>query len=552
MPSSRLARNVACLNVACFGFEQELGIDHSKKTPRKTFVSDHDVPAEEPVGKLSADSLSTGVTFMMMLAVAQRGVGFLRTAIFCRLLPEQELGQWSLVFSFVMLSAPMTLMGITGSFGRYVEHYFQKGLVKQFFRRTGAAVTLLTATVLACIWLLQDQVAWALFGSAAQKHLLLPACLTLLTNIVYNYFLESAIALRRIRVGSLMELISSWTFAVVAVVSLFVTDLGAFGVILGFAAGNLAGAVFSGFSLSKVWSGLPSKKQSFPHVQLWQKLAPFALGLWIVNIVTNLFDLSDRYMIVHFSGMEPEVAQGMVGQYFSSLAVPLLMVGLSSTLAHLVMPYLSQDWEQGNVSEVSARVNLSIKMLGFVLCMASAGVLCLAPLLFNVAFGGKYDAGFAVLPYAVAFCFWRAIVLMGYNYLYCVEKTRMMCFSLLAALIINILLNAILLPRFGLTGAALATTISSVLNLTIILTIAIRLGFQWSRGVLWVFLFPLVLPAGPLATSGAFALLCLLACRSNAFFSETEKQQLDEVIRGLLGRVLPEKWVLRIPHSLAS
>ena len=147
---------------------------------------------------------------MVMLAIAQRAVGFLRTALFCRLLAEQELGQWSLVFSFVMFSAPMTLMGITGSFGRYVEYYFQRGLVRQFFRRTGLVVTVLTTIVLGGMWVFQDSVSWCLFGSVQQRHLLLPACITLLTTILYNYFLEVVIALRRTKAGSLMSLISSW------------------------------------------------------------------------------------------------------------------------------------------------------------------------------------------------------------------------------------------------------------------------------------------------------------------------------------------------------
>lgn len=501
-------------------------------------------PAEvDSESELPTDSLSTGVAFMMTLAVAQRGVGFIRTALFCRLLPEQELGQWSLVFSFVMLSAPMTLMGITGSFGRYVEHYFQRGLIKEFLQRTGLVVAILTALVLCGMWATQDHVARLLFGSVAQKQLLLPACITLLTNITYNYFLEVAIALRRIKIGSLMELISSWVFAAVAVATLYFTDLGAFGVILGYAVGNLCGAAFACVNLLGIWQKLPSSGEVFSHTSLWRKLAPFALGLWVVNIVTNLFDLSDRYMIVHFSGLDPDSAQGMVGQYFSSLAVPLLMVGVSTTLAHLVMPYLSQDWELGKTRAVSERLNLSFKMLGLLLCIASAGVMLIAPLLFDVVFGGKYTTGLAVLPYTVAFCFWRAITTMGYNFLYCVERPRLMCISLVVSLVINVVLNAVLLPPLGLVGAAIATTISSVLNLVIILYASVRLGFRMSRGVWWVVMFPLALPFGAITTAISFAVLVLIAYRTTWVFSVNERNQVDQVLYDVITKIFPPRWV---------
>lgn len=478
---------------------------------------------------------------MMGLAVVQRGMGFVRTALFCRLLPEQELGQWSLVFSFVMLMAPMTLMGITGSFGRYVEHYFQRGLARRFFQSTATAVAFLCAAALIAITCLQNEVAWLLFGSVSQKHLLVPACLTLITTIVYNYFLEAAIALRRARVGSVMELISSWTFALTAVASLLVTDWGAYGVVLGFAAGNLAGAAFSGWNLAKIWSKLPVSQETISAVRFWKKLAPFALGLWGVNIITNLLDISDRYMIIHFSGQTAGVAQGLVGQYFSSLAVPLLMVGISDTLAHLVMPYLSQDWEQRNFVAVSRRLNLSIKMVGLLLCVASTAVVAVAPLLFDLVFGGKYPAGFAVLPYTIAFCFWRALTSMGYNYLYCAEKTRWMCGSLVVALVTNVVLNAVLLPWLGLKGAALATAISSALNLSIILLMGVRLGFALDRGLWWVILFPAVLPLGIYGAMPAIFTLAFVTLRTEWFVSTAERESLDETLHDVLDRILPNR-----------
>ena len=479
----------------------------------------------------------------MLLTIAQRGVGFLRTAIFCSLLSEQELGQWSLVFSFVMLCGPLTLMGITGSFGRYVEHYLQQGLVRQFFRRTAVAIGVLTAVMLVAIWVAQDWVSWALFGSAENRDLLVPASITLVTTITYYYFHEVTIALRRIKVASLMELIASWVFASVAVLTLWFTDLGSFGVIIGFAVGNLCGAAYSASIFLRSWKKLPQSEKAFPHLSLWRKLAPFALGLWVVNIVSNTFDMVDRYMIVHFSGLQAESAQSLVGQYFSSMAIPLLMVGISTTLRHMVMPYLSKDWEQGRFKAVSDRVNLSVKLHGTLLCFGSVCIVIVAPLLFNTVFQGKYDEGLGVLPYTVAFCFWRGISEMVYNYLYCAERTRLMCVSLVASLMANIVFNALLLPIWGLTGAAIATAIGTVLNLAIVLIFSVQLKLQLNRGVLMVLLFPLLLPFGPIISMVGLAVLLLAALKTEWLLTSNERNQFDEVLRGYLAKFLPERWL---------
>lgn len=493
---------------------------------------------------IETDSLSSGIVFMMGLTVAQRGVGFLRTTVFCRLLGEQELGQWSLVFSFVMLTTPMTLMGITGSFGRYVEHYLQRGQARSFFRQTATAVLSLTASVLIGIWICRDYVSWLLFGSAEQSTLLIPAMATLTTTILYNYLLEVVIALRRIKIGSTMELISSWTFAVVSIGMLSVTELGSYGVILGFAAGNLLGAIYAATVVSGLWDKLPTGGEELSSTRLWKKVAPFAIGLWLVNMVTNLFDMVDRYMIVHFSGFPAAEAQGMVGQYFSSLAVPLLLVGVSVTLSHLVMPYLSEDWEAGNFKAVSDRVNFSMKLIGTMLAIGSTSILIIAPILFGVVFGGKYDAGRAVLPWTVSYCFWMATSQSAYNYLYCVERTKLMCISLVAGLITNVTLNALLLPLLGLHGAALATAIGCLVNLTAVLFFSIQLGLRLNKGTFFVLLYPLVFGFGATVTAIALILLLYIGCRTTWFLTSDERAQLEEILFERLQKVIPQRFLL--------
>ena len=493
--------------------------------------------------ELEGDSLSSGVAFTMGITVAQRAVGFIRTAIFCRLLAAQELGQWSLVFSFVMFSAPMTMMGITGSFGRYVEHYLQRGLIKRFLFRTGAAVVGLTLLTIASVWFHRGWVSWGLFGSTEQTSLLIPACVTLVTTIAFNYFLEVVIALRQIKVGSMMSLISSWSFAVLGIGFLYCTQLGSYGVILAFAISNLLAAFYALRKMTRLWPKLPDSNEPFSHFGLWKKLAPFAIGLWIVNIFLNTFDLADRYMIIHFSGSSPGVAQGLVGQYFSSLAVPLLMVGVSVALAHMVMPYLSKDWEAGRFQAVYDRVNMSIKMIGLMLCVVSVSILIMGPFIFSQIFGGKYAAGFAILPWTITFCYWKAISTAVYNYLFCTERTQLMCVSLGIGLLANIALNALLLPILGLAGAAIATSLGCGINLGIALFFCRELNLKLHSGVFCVILFPCVFGLGTVAAEIALVGLLYVASCTTWFFSSEEREELEATLQGIREKLLPSQAV---------
>ena len=71
-----------------------------------------------------------------MLTVVQRLVGFVRAVLFCRWLDAEQLGLWDMAFSFLLLAAPLSVLAIPGSFGRYLEHYRRRGQLRRFLRWT--------------------------------------------------------------------------------------------------------------------------------------------------------------------------------------------------------------------------------------------------------------------------------------------------------------------------------------------------------------------------------------------------------------------------------
>ena len=111
-----------------------------------------------------------------------------------------------------------------------------------------------------------------------------------------------------------------------------------------------------------------------------------------------------------------------VGQYHSSRVVPVLLIGVAELLANLLTPHLTQDWEAGHHHQVSVRLNLFLKFFGLGLVGASVAVLLAAPLLFGVAFEGKFAGGYHVMPWTLAYCCWTAITVMAQNYLSCAES----------------------------------------------------------------------------------------------------------------------------------
>ena len=86
---------------------------------------------------------------LLVVSVVQRSVGFGRGVLFCRWLAPDELGQWDMAYSFLLLAAPVVVLGLPGSFGRYLERYRQRQQLRTFLRRTAIWTAALTAAAVA-------------------------------------------------------------------------------------------------------------------------------------------------------------------------------------------------------------------------------------------------------------------------------------------------------------------------------------------------------------------------------------------------------------------
>ncbi len=76
---------------------------------------------------LRSDTLAESVLILIVLAVVQRAIGFLRSVLVCDWLEPDQLGEWDLANRFFVLVAPLVVLGLPGTFGRYLEHYRHRG-----------------------------------------------------------------------------------------------------------------------------------------------------------------------------------------------------------------------------------------------------------------------------------------------------------------------------------------------------------------------------------------------------------------------------------------
>jgi polysaccharide transporter, PST family len=491
----------------------------------------------ESTTELRADTLAASVVILLVMSVVQRLVGFTRGVLFCRWLAPDELGRWDMAVGFLYFACPLIVFGLPGCFGRYTEHYRQRGMLKTFLRRATAVTIALVAIGATATWLAAPQLARFIFGSESQAHLVVLLAVCLVAVTAGNFVAELFTSLRLYRFNSALQFLLSLSFAVISLALLLYRGPDVSSIVLGFLAANVIAVLISLPLLRRTWSQLPSDSDSLSKRAMWMRVLPFATGVWVVNWLANTFEIVDRYMIVHCSDLDADGALVLVGNYHSARVVPVLFASLAALLGTVILPHLSKDWETGRRDLVGQRLNLTVKLLGFVLAAGGTVVLLAAPLLFGFAFGGKYDGGLSVLPLTLTYCVWLGMAYVADRYLWCAERTRLASISFLVGLIANVGLNLLLLPRYGLYGAVLATTIANLVALLLILAFSRWLGMSIHRGTWLVVGLPLAFSMGPWVSLGLLIAVATIAISTNLLLNEDEKQELLGVWRRAMEKI---------------
>ncbi|MEM9643438.1 MAG: oligosaccharide flippase family protein [Planctomycetota bacterium] len=466
-----------------------------------------------------ADSLALGMLIVLIMTVLQRGVGFLRGIWFCRLLDDTVVGQWSMAFGFITLITPVMLLGIPGSLPRYVEHFKQRGQLGSFLLRIGTVTGVLVLLSFTTMVLAPEWFGWLIFLKPQSNELIYAVGAAILAIVFFNFVNDLTSSLRQVRIVSLIQFMQGVGFAIGGVAWL-ASGGGLTGLVMTYAIMTALATTPGLWTLFRGWKGMPAPTEVFDRGSMWRRILPYAAALWAMNLVGNLFELSDRYMILHFMPAPDGVAAGnefgqaAVGQYHSGRILPMLFMSLATMLGGILMPYLAADWEADRPAAVRERLKQVLLGVSAAFTLIASATLVLSPWLFGTLLQGRYDDGLSLLPMAFVFCSWAGLVTIGQDYLWVVEKGKWVTVALIAGLASNLALNLYLLPKWGLHGAVVATLTSHAVVLIGVWIAMIRCDFGLDRTALYVALMPATVLGGPWVA--VTAVLCVGAASEHA------------------------------------
>lgn len=169
--------------------------------------------------------------------------------------------------------------------------------------------------------------------------------------------------------------------------------------------------------------------------------------------------------------------------YYSNrlMQLPLALFGIA--MAMVSLPLMSKSASEKNIGELKETLSQSLRTIFFIIIPASIGLMVLAEPIVRLLFErGAFNAeatkltSRALFYYALGTFAYAGTKIVAAAF-YSLQDTRTPLATAAIALSLNVALNLILMVYMGVGGLALATAISSMVNLTTLLVILrLRLG----------------------------------------------------------------------------
>lgn len=197
----------------------------------------------------------------------------------------------------------------------------------------------------------------------------------------------------------------------------------------------------------------------------------------ISNTSWEIFNWTDVLLLGVFLG-STEVAAYEIAWRVSTVAIII-----SSTATKTVFPYASKAAAFEDRDKLQEYIRSLLVVVSLVLVPAFFGVLAIADRILVVAFSPEFIIAAMALVILMGQSLVQSIQSVFGQILFAIDRPSLPTRATVVAFVSNIILNLLLIPRFGLTGAAIATTAAYSINLLIqyiYITNLIEFSIPWS------------------------------------------------------------------------
>ena len=405
-------------------------------------------------------------------------VHFILRVFLARYLGAGDLGLYTLSFTVYSFGMLFSVFGIGAALTKYVAQYKEDTPKTNFLVSSGSIITFLIGCATGLIlYFCSTPIANIFFDMPD-----LGALLRIVAFVFPFIALEKATlgflnGLRRMRLFAFIN-ITQGVLTIILTVALVLWGYGPRGAVLSFVLPIVLMSLFSLFSIRKSLAR-PTLEYCTSAIKM---LLAFGGYIVLANSVGLIQTHTDSIMLGYF------MTETEVGIYAAAILLALAIRLPSQAIQMITNPTIATYWGKDEVDNIENLINKVMKYTAVFIIPVGFLVAFLAHEIINLIFGVEFIQ--AVLPLQIL-VIGTVIATIQSSVGGALSSTAYvsMVFKLSGiTMVANIILNLLLIPRLGITGAAMATSTAMIISVLLHLyfiqrLIGARIHWKWFAGL---------------------------------------------------------------------
>lgn len=371
--------------------------------------------------------------------------GLLTMPLLIKGLGTDAYGTWSQILAFTVLVTAIVGLNLHHSLIRFVAAH--PGDARRAYGGTWSMSLLASATVCLLLGMTATSTVVEAFVGTSDRVVFWLALGVVVTTTLKNINLNLYRALERVRVRSVIDFCSAMV-ELGLILAILHLGRGLREVLLAMViVGAVVVTATTIHARGMVGFSTPSREMVVSSLRYGIPLIPAGVSMWIL-------DRADRFLLSQF------LDQTAVGIYSAHCVIGGLILYFQVPLQMTLVPKVMQLWEKDR-SSAETYLALSFRIFAILAMFFAATIPSLAPSLFRLLANETIARGSSlnVLLIAVGTSFW-GLAVVETCVLYAANRTRTIGALTMGCAAVNIGVNVLLIPRLGVTGAAIGTVVA--------------------------------------------------------------------------------------------
>lgn len=411
------------------------------------------------VNKTKLSDIFKGGALVLLGSVISLGFTFLTRLVVARGLQPSSYGSYVLATTIISLASTFCLFGLDTGVGRYLPRISKKN--KQTRYLVAALIFSLILSVISAfiLYLTPNIVYENIFGESISKNLFSIFVISLPFIVIYKVTIGYSQGNQTAKPRVLLKDILLPSLKLLTLYLAVEFSLGLSGVSYSYVLSHIVISILCMIYISDNIGTSTDISQIFPKRGDFTEILGFSAPLLISSIMTFIFRDADSLLLgVLATGRD-------IGVYDVNYRAAMISLVLLNSLAFLFLPAISELDSEDKINKIRELFNSVNKWI-----IIGSSPVILVFLLYpsytiSMIFGSEYRSPLTLRILIIGMYIHIFFGPIG-NALTSIGLSKLLMYDNIAASLLNILLNVILIPIYGLVGAAIATTLSFIfLNL---------------------------------------------------------------------------------------